>query len=339
MGKYHINFEGKIYPCKAKVFRCPYGDELHSDSKVELYYKLMGSHGTDAEPSETAVNEFKANSRLKSLYALSSDIEKVDYPVDVVVATLKESLAHVDNTDVRIDARRWRDFEDDTAEDVSRAYRAGVEYEVMPAWIPDRIRYKGRHLFQDDYGGVPSRMDEANEIQQQSIAMTKLRSRIPDFEEYEKYMRWGLKQDNLESTYAWMTRDFVKFSHDLNTSKMITQPVFYGDLEKAKETIANMDNYELLSTLDDYSVTDKEIERSVKEANYFKYRDRADLSVAANKKMEIWYNRNSEIYSNWKINTPKRVLLSMEVAKELDRRTVIRQDSVVGEMLADENKD
>src|SRR5690606_2526574 len=151
--------------------------------------------------------------------------------------------------------------------------------------------------------------------------------------EYARYDKRGLRNENYRTTYAWLSREFEKFSHDLDTSKMITQPVFYGDIDKAKKSIAKMDNYELLATFDDYSGADKEIEKSVREANNFKYERRKDLTDEANDKMETWYNRNREIYENWKFNTLKRILLSMEVTKELDRRTIIRQDAAVGRML------
>lgn len=335
MTKYHINFEGKVYPCKAKVFKCPYGESSHSDSKVELYYKLMGNHGADAEPSPSALREIENSKRLKSLYALSPDIEDVDYPVDVIVATLKDSIVTVGETDIEEDAIKWRNFELELSERVTRAYQLDIE---IPDFVPQNIKVDGLKTFIEKHDSKIFRFRPADDIQQKNIAEERIEMMYHETQEYKDYVRFGLKESNYESTYGWISRDFERFSHDLNTSKMITQPVFYGDLEKAKKTIAEMDNFELLSTLDDYSVTDKEIERNVKEANYFKYEDRNDLSTKANDKVKTWYNRNRAIYENWRVNTPKRVLLSMEVAKELDRRTVIRQDSNVGEMLA-EGKD
>ena len=38
---YHINYEGKVYPCRAKVRSCPYGADRHASNKEELYYKSM----------------------------------------------------------------------------------------------------------------------------------------------------------------------------------------------------------------------------------------------------------------------------------------------------------
>lgn len=332
--KYHINFEGKIYPCNAKVMKCPYGESLHSTSKVALYYKLMGQYGADIEPSENAVNELEKTDRLKSLYSLSPDIEKIEYPADLIVSTLKESISHMSRKGYSPDSDKYKQLEIDAAEDVCYALHSGMKLSEIPSFIPERVKNRGYKRFIDKYEGIPARLHDADKRYYIEQSQIKLVKRKNDLKGYDEFNSTGLSEDTHQKTLAWMTRDFEKFAHDLNTSKMITQPIFYGDLEKAKETIKQMDNYELLSTFDDYSVTDKEIHHNVKEANYFEYEDRKDLSDEANKKLRQWYNRNRQIYDNWKINTPKRVLLSMEIARELDRRTVLRQDSVIDEMLS-----
>lgn len=338
MGRYHINFEGKIYPCNAKVLKCPYGEEFHSNDRVELYYKLMGSYGVDTEPSNEAMEELKQTNKLRSLYALSSEIEKVEYPVDLIVSTLRESISHMTKTSYDSNSEKFSDFENEVIDDVVYAYHSGMESDQIPSYIPERLKRKGYQKFLDKYKGMPASLRKVDKEYYIQKSIVKLERKKKDIERYVDFSSNGLSKENHERTLAWMTRDFEKFSHDLNTSKMITQPIFYGNLEKAKKTIKEMDNYELLSTFDDYSITDKEIENNIKEANYFDYKDREDLSNEANKKMRTWYNRNKQIYDNWKINTPKRVLLSMEIAKELDRRTVIRQDSVVEEMLTKNNE-
>lgn len=334
MVKYHINFEGKIYPCNAKVLKCPYGEDLHSTNKVELYYKLMGRFGADAEPSENALEELEETNRLRSLYSISKDIENVEYPVDVIVSTLKESISHMTRTGYDPESDKYKQLEEEVSKDVCFALHSGMKIDEIPAFIPEKFKNKGYQKFIQKYDAEPARLKEVDKKHYITESRVRFAKNKRDMENYTEFNSSGLSEDTHERTLAWMTRDFEKFSHDLNTSKMITQPIFYGDLEKAKETIRQMDNYELLSTFDDYSVTDKIIHENVKEANYFEYEDRKDLSDEANKKMRQWYNRNRQIYDNWKINTPKRVLLSMEIARELDRRTVLRQDSVVDVMLS-----
>lgn len=334
MGRYHINFEGKIYPCKAKVYKCPYGEEFHSENKAELYYKLIGTHGTDTSPSDTAMSELKRTGRVKSLFSTSEEVAKVDYPVDIIVASLKETLIHLEDPKTKQEIEDMKKLEKITVEDIRIAYLNGIT--DFPSYLPKSLVERGRREFiKKDGGKVLEEGLKGETLRRQSVTMGRLYDRRDKYKDFIKREESGLNHHNYESTYAWVVRDFERFSHDLNTSKMITQPIFYGSVEKSKEAIKNMDNYELLAIYDDYSVTDKEIERNVKEANYFQYTWRNDLTEAANKSMETWYNRNREIYENWKINTPKRVLLSMEIAKELDRRGVLRQDSAIEELLSE----
>ena len=326
MTRYHINFEGKVYPCRAKVHKCPYGEEFHSDNKIELYYKLMGTHGADAEPSNMAMEEQKRHGRIKSLYSSSQAIAQVDYPVDVVVATLQESLIHLEDDKTKEGVEQWKAFEKETVEDVRRAMLNG-QTKFRPE-IPKSLVDRGHAVFlRQDKGKVLVESNPRETQEKLNRINGRLNARVSHYEHFEKKIENGLNHKNYESTYAWVVHDFEKYSHALNTSKMITQPVFYGNIARAKDTISKMDSFELLSAYDDFSVSDREIERNVKETNYFQYEYRDDLNEAANKSMERWYNRNKEIYNNWKINTPKRVLLSMEIAKELDARGVLRQDN------------
>lgn len=336
MARYHINFEGKIYPCKAKVYKCPYGEEFHADNQEELYYKLMSTHGTDTEPSRLAVEEIKRTNRLKSLFTMSQAIAQVDYPVDIAVSSLKEALNTLEDPNVKTDVAMWKKFEEDSVEDIRRAFLNGID--EFPHYVPEEIVTKGKRLFfEKDKGESLREANKVEEKKRRDNIMKRIKERKGAYKSYTKQKTMHLNHRNYESTYAWISHDFEKFSHDLNTSKMITQPMFFGSIQRAKETIKSMDSYELLAIYDDYSVTDREIEKSVKKANYFKYEPRKDLTDDANKSMETWYNRNREIYEKWKINTPKRILLSMEIANELDRRGVLRQDLAVEQMLKQSN--
>ncbi|GAA0287882.1 hypothetical protein GGQ92_003011 [Gracilibacillus halotolerans] len=344
--KYHINFEGKVYPCKAEIFRCPYGEEYHSDNKVELYYKLMEmSHGTHMVRSETALKELRVRNRLKDYSSFGRIMWNTSFPLEVIVATLWEAIMY--SKEVNIDPVEmaasiyWEKFEEEAAEVVARGYYNGA---TIPSYVPDNISTKGWHISQErikeriEYVGYTYKHTFEDEFSKHHAREVEaiLKREYQRFIKYKQYKKGELKLENYGDPYAWIKQDFKKFSHDLNTSKMITQPIFYGNLENAKEAIRNMDNYELLSVFDDYSVTDKEIEENVKEANYFQLEYREDLfSQDFISELKRWYKRNREIYEKWKIYTPNRVLLSMEVAKELDRRTILRQDSVVGMMLAE----
>ena len=328
MTRYHINHEGKVYPCRAKVLKCPYSEALHSNDKVELYYKLMGSKEAEVEPAKEGIRELSRLNRLKSLYHLSDEIKESSSPVEMVVYTLKEAITKVIQHDVGKEEETWDKWEDDAIEHVYEVLNSGYQ---VPSNVPENIASAGRKLFNKRRGGLPAENAHAT---RNSVKIENRRALArKSFANYHEYKKNKLNKENFNGTHGWLTRDFEKFAHDLNTSKMITLPIFYGDLEKARKDIKGLDDYELLSALDDYSITDKEIQENVKEANFFKYERRDDLSKEANDKMKEWYDRNRTIYQSWKINTPKRILLSLEIAEELDRRGIQRQDVSIAKML------
>src|SRR5699024_3226221 len=157
-----------------------------------------------------------------------------------------------------------------------------------PKFIPERIRILGGSLFDQKDDSVPRRIFDSENNQDLHKIMRILKSRRQKFYEYERVYKWGLNHTNFMKVRTETRKSFKKFFHDLHKSKMITQPVFYGDFENTNEMIRHMDNYELLSIFDDYSLTDSEIEENVRKANYFRYERRMDLSEKANDKMEAW---------------------------------------------------
>lgn len=327
---YHINHEGKIYPCRAKVRSCPYGSAQHAESKEELYYKLMRFEKKVIVPVET-MKQINSTGRLRSLHTLSTPIAEGAPPIETILSSLEKSLDVSKSWDFDIEEDKWDGYEDEIAKDIARAMEYG---EPIPDKIPYNIKEKGRKLFREEYGGRRkySRLDmmrfsHAGEEAGRRRTALSTPGRLKSYEEYEEYTKFRLTKDNYESSVGWVEEDFLQFSHDLNTSKMITQPVFYGDIKKAEKIIGEMDNYELLSAYDDYLVPDEEIEENVKLANNFKYKPRHDLSLEANQKVSQWYNRNNKIYKNWKRSRPQRMLLSMKMANELDKRNIYRQDN------------
>ena len=328
--RYHINFDGKIYPCRAKVQKCPYSESLHSEDKVELYYKLMVEDKGIIEPSSGGLEEIKEKNRIGSLESLSDDIENSNAPIELIIHTLGEGLDHISKVDMRKIEREHRSFFLEFAERVSDLKRFGVP---VPENVPVEIADKAESIFRGENLGV------TRGIRTRPDVLAKERFVVQtNYDRHYNYVD-GLNKDNYVESYEWMSSEFEKFTRDLNASKMLTQPVFFGNLDRAKEIIRNMNGRELLSAFEDYSLSKSEIEESIKEANYFEYTERSDLSEKANEKLKTWYDRNKEIYKSWKINSSKRILLSMEIADEIDRRNYMRPDKRVGYNFEDDESE
>lgn len=326
---YHINHEGKIYPCKAKIKKCPYGETRHAKTKEELYYKIM-KLSKDAAPAGDAMKEVANTGRLKSLWTASDAIARHSSPIDVVTATLDFAIEAVKKTTPDKVAKRWTPLMKEGSEAVYDCLKYGLK---IPSFVPKEIKEQGTSLFYERLNGSPIEYAGSTRNREGLKTLDDIKKLKGDFESYKNFKKWRLTAENYAGTLNWLEEDFYQFSHDLNTSKMITQPVFYGNLKKAKETIQSMGDYELLSAYDDYLLSDNEILDNIALANDFEYKHRNDLNDSANKKLQEWYDMNRKIVKHWKENTPKRVLLSIEMAKELDKRGIFRQDNALGRVL------
>lgn len=323
---YHINAEGKVYPCRAKVRKCPYGEASHAKTKGELYSKSMHSN-PNIEIPYSVKEEIVATGRLKNLYPLSPTLEHVSYPIELIVTNLEYAINHVKDTDPNNLERKWNR----TIEEASQQYAIALKNNAdVTHFVPNEVIKRGREIFKKDYGRIRSAFTTYDKKASEGTrALKNLREMSDELNNYIEYKKFGLTNENKAGSVGWMEDDFYQFSHDLNTSKMITRPIFHGSLDSAKEAIKNLDDYELLGTYDDYLISDKEIMDNVHLANNFRYTDRQDLSPKANENIRKWYDRNQVIVNDWVGNAPKRVLLSMEMAKELDSRKILRQENAV----------
>lgn len=325
---YHINYEGKVYPCRAKIRSCPYGKEWHAATREELYYKSM-RFSPQVKILEEVKNEIAATGRLRSLYSLSNYIEHVTYPIETIVANLKYAIKLVEDENPKVLRDRWINFVDLAGEYYSEVLINGLDIGKID--VPLEILKRGYEIFDERSGGVVIDFSGATGSPAGNRALRNFYSLEKEIAEFEEYRKFGLTEANKEGTLGWLKRDFYQFSHDLNTSKMLTRPIFYGNIKEAKEKIKKMSDYELLGAYDDYLISDKEIMENVELANNFEFRPRRDLSREANISIRKWYDRNKAIVNDWVDNTPKRVLLSMEMAKELDRRGIYRQETALGQ--------
>ena len=248
MARYHINLEGKIYPCRAKIMKCPYEESNHADNKIDLYYTLMGLDKGEVEPSENALEELKNLNRLKSLYSLSEDIEKTNAPIELITQTLRKAIEVVVDSEetVKRNEEDWKRYANKQSEEVYEVLSYGLP---IPPNVPEEISEMGIKKFYARRDGHPIEYANAtgNTAAQNKLKNLSKRS----FLAYNNFRKWELNEDNMIGTRRWLVRDFEKFTHDLNTSKMITQPIFYGNIEQAKKTISQLDDYELLSAFDD----------------------------------------------------------------------------------------
>lgn len=318
---YHINHEGKVYPCRAKIRSCPYGTEWHAETKEELYYKSM-RFNPEIKVSDNVRQEIDTTGRMRSLYSLSPTIETVPYPIESLVTNLEYAIKRIEDIDPQKMKENWDDFVNNAGE----LYSGVLLYKLRATeYLPEEVERKGRQIFNERHKGRHIEFGAATGNQIGFNNVSRVNDLKDDFLRFEEYKKFGITEGNKENTLGWLKEDFYQFSHDLNTSKMLTRPIFYGNIEQAKEKIKELDDYELLGAYDDYLVSDEEIMENVRLAKNFNFKPRPDLTREANINIKQWYNRNKAIVEDWVENAPKRILLSMEMANELDRRGICRQ--------------
>ena len=88
---YHINHEGKVYPCRARILKCPYGADMHAETKEELYYKIM-SIEREVEVPSSVISEVSKIGRLKSLQPISKELETSPHPIETIITRLDYAI-------------------------------------------------------------------------------------------------------------------------------------------------------------------------------------------------------------------------------------------------------
>lgn len=319
---YHVNNEGKIYPCRARIMECPYGPSMHAQTREELYHKILRTDYGDVEVPQNIKKEIYATGRVKNLFNMSEDIENKPHPLETIIQGLNYAIIAQTQMDLDNLKKRNARYYFDASNAVYKAIKRGFR-EKLPSWIPPEITKRALEHDEKHSSINGELIDERITDKEIMDKVYELKERNKDYEEYKRHR---LTEENYVGNLRWLKEDFYQFSHDFNTSKVLTQPVFYGNLKKARQTIASFNDDELLAAYDDYLTSDDEILENVRLANNFEYEFRQDLSRRANQKVKNWYDMNKRLAKNWEKNKAKRVLLSMELAKELDKRGIARQE-------------
>lgn len=324
---YHINHEGKIYPCRAKILRCPYGTDMHAETREELYYKLMSTE-REVEVPDSIYVEASRLGRIKSLNAISLELETSKHPIETIVSSLEHGIKiQKDRANMERIKENLKIIENMGANDTYDLLKYGLE---IPNYIPGNIVKQGYVKFKNMLDSKTMLVKGEDPLKNKDAI--RIINRIEDnkhqYELYNNTQKYKLTEENYDSNMEWLQMDFEKYSRDLNFSKIITKPIFYKDsVKEAGKKIKNFTDYELLSAYDDYMLTNRE-RREEREHFKFEYRD--DISEKANENIKEWYYRNQTIYSFWNDNNPRLILISMKMAEELDNRGILRQDNLLG---------
>lgn len=325
MTKYHINYEGKILPCRARVKKCPYGSARHADSYEELYERAMEDY-SNAKPPENVAQELEAGEILSGMHGISDELETSKAPIELMLATIDLARKKADNDVMPSYLVNNRKKIIEKAAEAIEAARLTVNPHMglTPEMVVEarelaEKRSKSRGFFErKKYVN-----DKLAAEKEQEVKMMK--DKIDEIARWEKTHSQNVVDQETKRNYKKALEiDYNNYSKALNTSKLITQPDWTNTerLEQVNENIQNMTDQELLSMYDDLTISDTEIRKNLNDINFFRYNRRSDLSDKANDNIEAWYNRNNERARKFVLRSSGRILLSMRVAKELTMRDV-----------------
>lgn len=325
MTKYHINYEGKILPCRARVKKCPYGAARHGDSYEELYEQAMEVY-SNARPPQNIQEQLESGEVLRGLDGISKELETSKAPIELLLSTVSLARKKADNDIMPTYIANNRKKVIETAATAIEAARLTVNKRMgLPidmereafALAEERAKSRG-FLNRKKYISDKLAGDKEAEVM-------SMKKQIDEITAWERtHSQNVLTEDEKRNYKRALESDYNNYSKALNTSKLITQPDWSNSarLERINENLHEMTDQELLSMYDDLTVSDNEVNDSLKDVNYFQYRRRKDLSDEANDNIEEWYNRNQERARKFVIRGSGRILLSMRVAKELTMRDV-----------------
>lgn len=324
---FHINDDNKVLPCQAVLRACPYGEDRHAERAEHLYYKIMRTQ-TEKKPAHRAKLQVEKLGRLMSLAPLSADIEKSDSPISTIISTLDWAMRRIEQTEPE-DVQYKGNIVEQGAEAVYDVLNWG--YSISSA-VPAHIRREGEKLFEERNKGIYKEEASLTGNEAGIRARKRLKDLQPAFEEYRKFHKIKLSEDNKHKTLRWMRRDFYQFSHDLNTSKLLSIPLFHGSEEEVEKQIRELDDKELMLTYEDYSIGEEVINNSLYLSNNLEYKDRRDLSMAANERLQEWYKMNREILKHREKNSAKKVFIILKLVDEIDKRGLKRNDNIFYEI-------
>jgi len=271
---------------------------------------------------------------------MSEELETSPAPIELIVASFGREIPKVEA------GHQSRSYSDDgsvpywVTEAEEKAYEiAALEESVgddPPDWIPKHIRdearrNRGSELWKDDDRELAGKMAHnlKNSYRDQIERAKRYRENPPvNSSKISKAEEEEIRLRN-------MTRAFNIFSNALNVSKIISNRHFadYKNQEEVDAKIQEMCDAELLMAYDDYTVDDAYVSRAFADVFFFVDIGGIDLdrlleeefrglSEKALDNIKKWRSRQRNLMSRYKLQSAPRILLALQLYKEIERRNL-----------------
>lgn len=317
--KYHMNYDGKILPCRAKIKSCPYDDAHHGDSYAELY-EVWQKDFNNVRTTPELADRLARGEKLSNMSQLESEIVNSYSPIEGICSGFNQALI---NAEAGVVSQR-EELDYNRGIQLARQFMESGRG-TLPSYLPKGIRDTAMNQmksnrFRNIFRGTDS---TRNDWMTSDGVLKELHDNANYYQEIENKMNTQvMSKEELRNYKQVLTSQFNKYSNYLNTRKLLSQPLVAFDREDVLEDhLKQMSNRELLSLYDDCTVKDEAIKERLDSVSHFEYRPNNDLSEEANKALSNWFRKSRQAESDYIVASAQRRLVALNVAKVLmDRR-------------------
>lgn len=315
--KYHINYDGKVMPCRATIKGCPYGDARHSEYPSELYMRYQNTYTEDMTPPDLKAS-LEAGDRLSTLSVLSEAIENSPSPMETICSSLVTAYKTAGNGNITSKEEvEWSNG----VNRVQALLRIGQNppkripremvqeaQSTLKGGFMDAI-FNSRANNHDAIGATNYLLDHSKEINRINERRNAHEQLTPEFK--RRY-----KQD--------LYKIYQGYADALNTRKLLSQPApRMVDAKHLIEKMKHMPTEEVQALYDETSISDSEIKKRLERVNNFEFKPNGIFSLEANKRIYEWYQKAKKAVEIYEFSQPARILISVSAMKILSERQAI----------------
>ena len=332
MAKYHINKDGKIMPCKALLNACPYSQNAHADTQEALYAEAFLITKSLKVPEKLIKIYNTPGGYIEDLSLIGPEISKSDTPIESMLVSLRFASNIMKNRKIEVPVTLTtseQETYDELVTYASYTYRYPDQNSSTYNWVPKEVMteaYLKWHSDGEPYGDntmvakedrvfvhTKYNQNDMLEIKDRFMAVWK-----------KKNTKQYLSNEKQKEAVKKLDDKFNELSGKYNLSKLISQPYIARiDEDNLADPPPHMNTDELLSLYDDYTISDQYIYEEVRDRfNNFNYRYDPSLPLNVNQKLEEWYNQCNDKYQRYKLETSRKVLVSLKIINELRNRKI-----------------
>lgn len=333
---YHINNDGKIYPCRAKVKMCPYGSEWHAETEEELYDKVLNDFST-AETTQQVDDILNSGGGVYDQPFMEAIESTENGQLETLLASYREAIRRE-----RLHGQAVPGWYHNSREKVIQAAAEAIEaarFNVssklgLPRDIRIEATERAREIHSQRGFFEKSRYMNDHRAYELERRVQGMAGEIQDLKDYEasRPRTPNFSEEDHQIYLNNLMADYKGLSKIYNREK-VASTVIWGNaksVDRVIENIDTMDDYELLSLYDDASVDRNYAFVSDDEAIADKqliYRllSTHDGVVRAPKAVESINKKIDRYYRVAQTNDTtavRRLYVSVIVAKELMRRKI-----------------